>query len=329
MPQTMVELEANPDFYAGKPSIERVVIKFGTELGLQELHSGNVDILTWVNEADLPKLRDDSRFEVHQHMWPEVPWLLTIFWNHGHPALGDVRVRRALTHAIDRRELIDLLNLPDDLRITDALFTGRQYRHSDLPEPLAYDTALAVTLLEEAGWHLQGEQPVRERDGQALRFTAVLISGGAQEQTAVYVQAALRRIGVDMQIQPLEVSVMMGRSRSGEFDAAFLPLFNHVDGHLRTIAGQRSGDIDVGGVPGYRNEEVTRLLVSAREMADPAQIDSIYRELRPHLLADLPITLLFPTVETAVVRRNIRGLQSPFRANPVQFMEYLWLEDPP
>ncbi len=329
VPQTMVELEANPDFYAGQPAIERVVVKFGGELGLPELLSGNVDILTWVNEADLPKLSDDPRFEVYHHMWPNVPWLLAILWNHTHPALGDARVRRALTHAIDRPEMLQLLNLPADLQIADVLFTGRQYRGGVLPQPLVYDTARAMSLLEQAGWIQPAGRQIRERDGQPLRFTAVLIAGGAQEQAAVYVQAVLRRIGVDMQIQALDFSVFMQRSQTGEFDAAFVPLFNYVDGHISTLTSEREGSIWVGGVPGYRNEEVVRLLASVKETADPAEIDSIYREIAPRFLEDLPITLLFPTVETAVVRKNIRGLQSPFRANPVQFMEHLWLEDLP
>ena len=43
--------------------------------------------------------------------------------------------------------------------------------------------------------------------------------------------------------------------------------------------------------------------------------------------ADAPVTLLFPKVDFDFVHRRIRELNSPWRADPVEFMEYLWLED--
>ena len=52
VPKTMVELEANAEFYAGKPAIDRVVIKFGGDNGITELLSGNVDAIAWANPTD-------------------------------------------------------------------------------------------------------------------------------------------------------------------------------------------------------------------------------------------------------------------------------------
>lgn len=330
VPKTMVELSANPDFYAGKPAIERVRIKFGAELGLAELLSGNVDVLTRVNSADLSKLGREEQFKVYRHLWPEMPWFFAVFWNHETPALGDPEVRMALTHAIDRRELMRLLNLPEEYRITDVPFTGRQYRRGEIPAPLAYDTAQAVALLEQKGWLRAGKDSVRQRNGQALEFTTLLGSGGVEEQAAVFVQESLRRIGVDMRIQPLDFGALAGSIRSGEYDAFFLPYFNHVEGHLGYLSGneyQRPTDLWTPAVLGYENAEVTRLLVSIQATVDTAAIDSMYLELAPLILADLPVTYLFPMDETAVVRRNIRGLRSPYRANPIQYMEALWLEE--
>lgn len=305
VPQTMVELEANPDFFGGRPAIERLVIKFGRGSGITELLSGNVDILTRANAADIPTLAADPRFRVYHFMGPAIPWLRAIRWNHERPGLGDARVRRALTHAIDRRELTALLNLPPDLHVADVPFTGRQYRRGELPAPLEYDPARARELLAEAGW-----------GGGELRFTALVTGGGADEQAAIYVQAALREVGVDMRIRPVDNSVLRARLSEDDFDAAFVPYWNHVDGHLEHM-----------GAAGYRNPEVTRLLASVKETADPAEIDSIYRALWPTLQSDLPITLLYPDVRMYVVHRRIQGLESPFASEPIMFMEHLWVED--
>ena len=332
VPKTMVEVEANPDFYAGEPAIDRLIIQFGGATGITELLSGNVDVLTWVNQADLPKLAADPRFRVHHFMWPGVAWLEAIVWNHANAALSDPRVRRAVTHAIDRRELLHLLNLPEDLRLVDVPFTGRQYRSAETPPALAYDPELAGRLLDEAGWRDRDGDGLRERGSEALRFVTLLQPGGAQEQTAVYLQHALRKVGVGIEIQTVERSILHDRIRTGGYDAAIVPLWNHVDGHLRSYGASA---VTPGTPPevttpyGYVNAGVTRLLVDARDTADPERIDSIYRELWPTLLTDLPITLLYPQVQTYVVHRRIRGLEGPHRSEPVMFMEHLWIEEPP
>ena len=42
---------------------------------------------------------------------------------------------------------------------------------------------------------------------------------------------------------------------------------------------------------------------------------------------DLPVTFLFQRVRTIFAHRRIKGLSSPWQADPLWYMEYLWLED--
>ena len=84
----------------------------------------------------------------------------------------------------------------------------------------------------------------------------------------------------------------------------------------------------VQGSPiGYLNPKVTALLKQLRVTFNPNEEDRIYRALWPIFQADLPITFLYPLVEPTVAHRRVRGLSSPWRADPVWHMEDLWLED--
>lgn len=334
VPATMVEVEANPDFYAGRPALDRVVFKFGGAGSMTELLSGNADVLTWVNQAELMKLSTDTQFVVSHFLWPGIPWLQSIFWNHSHPVLGDAVVRRAITHAIDRRGLLEFLNLPTDLQLTDVPFTGRQYRTSELAPPLPYDPDLARTLLAAAGWRDEDADGVRERDGRALAFTLLTRGGSSSDsgdQIAVLIQANLREVGIRMDVQTIGNAVLRNRSRTGEYDAALLSFYNALDGYLRLLGVSRNGgpDDDRGRIPGYENPGAARLLMTAQETADPVVIDSLYRLTWPSWSEDLPITFLFPTVQTYVLDRRIRGLTSPFGGDPVTFLDRLWLDDGP
>jgi peptide/nickel transport system substrate-binding protein len=146
VPKTMIELEANPDYFLGKPKIDRLIIKFGGEK-FTELQAGNVDIIIATGLEEL-QIGDDPRFIYYYK--PLISRAL--FWNQNHFLFKDVKVRRALTLTIDRRELYRLHNIPDEVPVSDGIYNPRLLRSGKLPEALPYDPDQARRLLEEAGW---------------------------------------------------------------------------------------------------------------------------------------------------------------------------------
>ncbi len=136
---------------------------------------------------------------------------------------------------------------------------------------------------------------------------------------AVYVQDRLGRVGIRMEIQVLDAGTVLGRLKNGEFEAAFMH-FRHSSWWLWQYFGKDSP-------VGYRNFGVVKLIDRAMLTADPDTLDAIYRELMEMFHADVPVSLLFASVNTFIVHRRIRGLSSPWRTDPVQCMEDLWLED--
>ena len=317
VPETMIEFEANPDYFRGKPKVNRVILKFSGKAGLTELLSGNADIVPDAEPAQIPQVARDPRYRVYHHAGPGA---LAIYWKCDYPLFSDARVRRALTLAIDRRELLRLLNLPIDLPITDGVFTARQFRRRKLPEPLPYDPRQARALLDAAGWRDRPGSGVREREGRPFRFTASVPDHSGYDRLAVYVQAMLRRVGVHMDIRVLDGAVMWTRLDGGDFVAAFMA---HQPGPHEAQKRYFGRDNPTG----YRNPEAIRLIDRAVATADPDELDRIYSALTEIFRADLPVTRLLPGTRTCFAHRRVRGLSTPFRAEPDTYMEELWLED--
>ena len=117
----------------------------------------------------------------------------------------------------------------------------------------------------------------------------------------------------------MEPTVLGPRLRAGQFEAAFYPFFNKIDGGAWEWFGERSPI-------GYRNPRMIGLLQAVKATTDPDETDRLYRSLMPIFRADLPMTFLFPQVATYVAHRRIQGLSSPFHADPIMNMEHLWLE---
>jgi len=315
-PKTMMELESNSEYFLGEPEIGRVILKFG-EPRLVELLAGNVDVLTSVSPMDLPKIAGDPRFEAHYQYGFDTQ---SIYWNHRTVFFQDARVRRALTLAIDRRELLEVLNIHAELPLFDVIFSERQW--GGLPDPLPHDRQRAEALLDEAGWRDADGNGIRERGEVELRFT-LLVWGTDGMRVGVYVEDQFRKIGVRAEIQSVaDWATLFQQIRSGQFEAGVFP-------HLMSIDGVR-GHLAFFGKDsylGYANQRVAELLEEIYETGNPRGKDILFESLWPVFREEMPITMLYPVTSTHVVNRRIRGLASPYRGAPVWYMEDLWLDE--
>jgi peptide/nickel transport system substrate-binding protein len=317
IPKTMIELEANPDYYRGTPKIQKVILKFGGGTPMTELLSGNVDVIQ-TNLSDIPKLGEDPRFRIHyKRTW----YVGSIFWNHRHPIFSESSIRKALTMAIDRRELARLLYYPDDLTLFDGISTSSQHFDDELPEPLPHDPQRAERILEEAGWHIRNGDDIREKEGQPFRFTAIVDKniGLDLDKAAIFVQDQLKRVGIRMEIQELQ-GTLNKRFRSGDFEAVFGKFQNSpiaFGGHL-SILGENSPI-------GYENAEMIRLLKLAKNEPELKIRKEIFENIKPIYAADHPMTILFPETKILIAHKKIQGLED--YSDPTWFMEYLWIEE--
>jgi len=323
VPNTAMIFEANPEYYRGRPRIDRVVVKLAAEPSLTELVSGNVDAISYINPGSLLQLKVDARFQAY-YSFAGGGVFTAVYWNHRHAAFRDPRVRRALTLAIDRRELHRVGNLPKETLVFDVIFTQRQLDRGELPASLPYDTVEAGRLLDEAGWRDTDGDGVRDRAGRQFHFSLLMMTGGwtagtSRHQAAIFVQSQLRRVGIRMEI--LSMDMLAGRDRwgRGDFDAAI----------VTSLGGENANSIIFGKKSrlGYANLRVSDLLERTTTNMNPDERDSIYRELWPIFQAEIPMTPLYPAQWTYVAHRRIRGLSSPHRADPLWYMEELWVEE--
>ena len=318
VPQTMIEVESNPDYFLGEPKIKHVVLKFAKDMSLIELISGNVDILPYASRNFLIKLDGDERFE--SYYWTG-SFVHSIYWNHNNPLFENKRIRKALTMAINRKELIQVLNYPEGLPIIDALVTKRQLKKNSYPEPVPYDPEKAIQILEEEGWLLTEGEDVRERNGNKFQFTILF---NDHNSMLLYVQDQFRRIGIQMEIQTLDDSFLLQRQSSGEYDALCRTAQLTPSKHQRWDHYKNYGHTSTFG---YNNPQMDSLLQIADTTIDPEKLDSLYDQIGTIFNEDIPVTFLFQQVETHIVNRKIKGLKSPYKADPLYNMEHLWIDE--
>ena len=145
-----------------------------------------------------------------------------IGYNMRRKPFDDIRVRRALTMAIDVDKIIEYVLYGQGERITGPFVKQTDYyNHGIAPPP--YDTAGALKLLAEAGWS-RNQEGWLEKDGKRFEFTLITNNGNDRRKSILAIaQDAWKQIGIDVRTDLLEWSVFIQeRVNKLDFDALIL-----------------------------------------------------------------------------------------------------------
>lgn len=311
-PDRRIELEANPDYWAGPPAIRRLVLEIlpDAHTAYQALLRGEIDLM-----AATPDLYEEAR-RADRPLGRLVYYRLNVWYlglnQDGSNALFlDPRVRRALVLGLDREGFATKLTGGLARPATTSYHPQSPWADPALP-PLPYDPREAARLLEEAGWRDGDGNGVRERDGRPFRFT-LLTTASTEEITdrmAAWIQQSLAEIGVRMEIEPLEWKAFQERREAGRFEAfmsgqAFDAIPDQFELYHSTATARNGGFNYVA----FRDPEVDRLVEQGRTTFDAEARRGIYHRLQARLRELQPISPLFHFASPVLHDARLAGIE--------------------
>lgn len=220
--------EANPDFpeeLGGRPYLDRLVYRSIPEPTtlLTELLTGRIDFYTAPSNDQADAIRNDRNTRLINYMDRS---FVIIGWNQRRPPFDDQRVRRALSHAINRQGLVDAVLYGYGTLANSTVPPFFWQFDEEAGSDIDYNPEKALALFAEAGYTRGPDGILRNTDGQPLRFTLNTNQGNqVRADIATIVQADLRQVGVDMQIQILEWGTLLDKvndPRNRDFDAVLI-----------------------------------------------------------------------------------------------------------
>lgn len=125
-----------------------------------------------------------------------------------HPFLGDLRVRQALAHAVDRQAIARAYGRGG--RATSNLLVSPASYHSTTSRAYAFDLQRAATLLDEAGWTDSNGDGIRDKGGVKLRVVFQTSIQPLRQLAQETVREALESIGVEVELKNIDASVFLG-----------------------------------------------------------------------------------------------------------------------
>jgi len=307
-----IVVEANPDYFEGRPYLRRVVYRVIPDQStiFLELKARNIDLATltpiqYRRQTEFPAFL--KAFHRYRYLSNSYAYL---GFNLLDPRFQDRRVRQAIAHAINKQEIIEGVLLGLGRPAVGPYKPGTWWYKADV-KTFPFDPARARALLAEAGWRCGTADGVLEKDGKPFRFTIRTNQGNAvRQQTAEIIQRRLRAVGIDAKIHIVEWAAFINTFiRKKDFEAIILGWGLGLDPDQYEIwHSSQTGPEELNHIS-YRNPRVDELLEAGRRTFSQEKRKAIYGELQEVLAEDQPVVFLYVPDALPVVSARVHGIE--------------------
>lgn len=266
-PNDRLILEPNPNYWReGYPKNDGAefieVANSNTRVSM--LMSGELDAVRDVPWAQLESVgaRDNLRMALE----PSTVIYMTLL-NERRPPFDNIKVRQAAAHALNVPAITKAMTEGHGTPANTTLPAALDYHAKDLPG-IAYDPALAQTLLSEGGY-----------DGKEL--TMLISSNADAEKLATLLQAQWSAIGLKTKIEKVDRGVWWERVPAGDYDLAPSWWYNETSDPDLAVRWAVCGTCGTDSFhTHYNNPKVNELAEEAVRELDPAKRGALYREIQ-------------------------------------------------
>jgi len=296
-PKDRYVLERHDEYWRGKPILEKVIVPFmpdisSTSLALEkgDIHMarGKTDEMWIKSMKKKTDLIFDTRFQLGTANWLHI--------NMTRKPFDDLRVRKALAHATNRDEFVQLFgpSVTEPLYTHVPEFAFGALKKDDVPKDLIleHNPEKAKQLLKEAGY--------------PKGFTTkILVSElSAYMKAMILLQEQWRRVGVNIELETVDHTTYHSKIRK---DLSPLVLYSAtrtpIAGvyltqwyHSASIVGKKTaitnfshyGEVDVDGDGDLTDNNIDRFIDQAAYEMDPEKQRRLYAEAQLQLLKDIP-----------------------------------------
>jgi peptide/nickel transport system substrate-binding protein len=304
-------LEGFDDYWKAKPNLDELVIKAIPDPASRAVavEKGEVDFTCDVPYGDVERLSKEEGLNVEIHSTARV-YQLTFGSLEGTP-YEDVRVRKAISYAIDRKAIAEKA-LHGCAEPAYGIILPTLWWANKNIAGYEYNPEKARELLKEAGWVDTDKDGIVEKDGREFSVTIYTYpQRPGLKPMAEAIQAYLKDIGIKAEVRVMDWSAIkkyMGKEDM-KLSAYHLTMVPDPDYYLRKTY-HSDGSYNSWG---YSNPEMDRLLEEGLKTFDLKERKKIYDEVQKIAIEDVPLIHVAFYKVVVVYKDYVKG----FEFNPV------------
>jgi oligopeptide transport system substrate-binding protein len=306
--QDRIELARNPRFHAaGKVAIDRVVFYPTENLGsaLSRFRAGELDMQMEFPTSQIDALRANLPAET-KTVSSQLTYYLAL--NTNNAKLADVRVRRALSLAIERDVIVSRINKlgesPAYTFVPPAIANYPAWSSPDAALGADQRLSQAKQLLSEAGFG----------PAKPLKISYSFSSTEDFKRIGVAIAGMWKRIGVETELLNREGRVHFAALKQGDFEAGFVGWSADFNDAATFLYVLQSSSVN-SNYSRYRNSGFDARMTKAAQTRDASTRAALLQEAEKLALNDQPIIPLYTGVARHLIARRVVGWQP----NPLDF----------
>jgi ABC-type transport system substrate-binding protein len=312
-------------YWKGRPALDGITFKTIPEDGARAaaLEAGEADTMIPVAVTSVPELKQRKELVVESK--PIITMLYAGF-NLSKPPFDDLKVRQALSMAVDRKGIIDGI-LGGFATIADSPMAKGTFGYAPSPT-YDYDPTKAQALLKDAGW-TPGSGGVVQKNGTPMKFTLWTPQDLYLKDVAIAqaIQAQLKAVGADVDLKTVEsanwfttVQVPVAQAPYDMFMWSLTPSTG--DGYQQ-LDELTFSDPDPTKPPAhwnlthYKNPHVDELIKTAGSVTDQDQRKAALKEAQGVVMQDAPLIFLLSYNFVLGRKAKVQGV----RLLPTRFVD--------
>ena len=299
-----IELIANENYFEGKPKIDKILYKFLPDPNTSFLYlkQKNLDI-GGLSPMQIGRQIDDT-FKKNYTIIQKPSFAYTYLgFNLKDEKFKDIRIRQALSLAIDRQELVDILFFGYG-QICNGPFLPNSFAFNDNVKTITQNIEKAKALLKEAGYD----------ENNPFTFELVTNTGNdIRINTAQILQYQLQKAGVIMKIRVMEWQAFLNTVvHPRNFETVLLGWALALMPDAYPLWHSSSDKLGGFNLVSYKNEKVDKLIEKGSETIDKNELGKIYKELFQIISDDLPYLFLYIPDAITVINKDIKNIEPSF-----------------
>lgn len=314
-------LEANDQYHFGLPYINKIIMRPFADQNIitQTLLYGGIDLETRVPPRDISEIQGDSHFELS----PYSTLSYSFFgYNLRNPLLAIDEVRKAISYAINRQEMLNSFFEGKGQLISGPFAPGSWAYNLDI-DPIPYSPEISERLLDKAGFTERTKEGIRVRGSYELTFRMVVPISKENETTKRVIlafQNYLKDVGIKIDIEWLEWKTWTENVFvKHDFDIIYADWLFDDSFDISSLFHSREIGPGRNNFGAYKNPEVDALLDETRTTLDIEKKRTIYKKLHEILASDVPYTYLWTLTNYAAYNRKLRRVE----IHPTRFFTYV------
>ncbi|RXI26512.1 peptide-binding protein [Aliarcobacter trophiarum] len=299
-----IELVANDDFFEGRPKIDKILYKFIPDPNTSFLYLKQKKLdIGGLTPMQVKRQIDDGFKDSFEILSRPSFGFTYLGFNLENPKFKDIKVRQALSLAINRQELVDILFFGYG-EVCNGPFMPDSFAYNEEIKETKQNLQKAKELLKEAGYD----------EKNPLSFELITNTGNdIRVNTAQILQYQLEKVGVIMKIRVMEWQAFLNTVVTPrKFETVLLGWSLALMPDAYPLWHSNSAKLGGFNLVNYKNEKIDELIEKGSGTINKDELSVIYKEIFKIIANDLPYLFLYIPDSITAINKDIKNIEPSF-----------------